>query len=147
MDISPIGCYHYPGNIENYLVFKEQKLSTLVKQNKGLERQQEHLKEFVDRFRYSASHAKQAQAFIRKINKLETKRITIEHKAGITRISIPPTAKRHNLALRIKKMTIGYAEKPVVANIELDLPAGEKLAILGLKNRSANIYSGWRRRN
>jgi ATP-binding cassette subfamily F protein 3 len=135
LDISPIGCYHYPGNIENYLVFKEQKLSTLVKQNKGLERQQEHLKEFVDRFRYSASHAKQAQAFIRKINKLETKRITIEHKAGITRISIPPTAKRHNLALRIKKMTIGYAEKPVVANIELDLPAGEKLAILGLNGQ------------
>jgi len=135
LDISPTGCYHYPGNIENYLVFKEQKLSTLVKQNKGLERQQEHLKEFVDRFRYSATHAKQAQAFIRKINKLETKRITIEHKAGITRISIPPTAKRHNLALRIKNMTIGYNEVPVVSNIVLDLPAGEKLGILGLNGQ------------
>jgi ATP-binding cassette subfamily F protein 3 len=135
LDISSTGCYHYPGTIENYLIFKEQKLSTLVKANKGLERQQEHLKEFVDRFRYSASHAKQAQAFIRKINKLETKRITIEHKAGITRITIPPTPKRHNLALRIKNMAIGYAETPVVANINLDLPAGEKLAILGLNGQ------------
>lgn len=135
LDISASGCYHYPGNIENYLVFKEQKLSTLVKANKGLERQQEHLQEFVNRFRYSATHAKQAQAFIRKINKLETKRITIEHKAGITRITIPPTPKRHNLALRIKNMAIGYAETPVVANINLDLPAGEKLAILGLNGQ------------
>ncbi|MDD5527811.1 MAG: ABC-F family ATP-binding cassette domain-containing protein [Patescibacteria group bacterium] len=135
LDISPAGCYHYPGNIENYLTFKEQKLSTLVKTNKGLARQQEHLQEFVDRFRYSAARAKQAQSFIRKINKIEAKRITIEHKAGITRISIPPTPKRHNLALRVKNMTIGYGDKPVVTNINLDLPAGEKLAILGLNGQ------------
>ena len=135
LDISPTGCYHYPGNIENYLVFKEQKLSTVIKKNKGLARQQEHMQEFVDRFRYSASHAKQAQAFIRKINKLETKRITIEHKAGITRINIPPSPKRHNLALRIKNMTIGYDEVPVVSNIVLDLAAGEKLGILGLNGQ------------
>jgi ATP-binding cassette, subfamily F, member 3 len=135
LDISPTGCYHYPGNIENYLVFKEQKLSTLVKANKGLERQQEHMQDFVNRFRYSASHAKQAQALIRKISKIEVKRITIEHKAGITRITIPPTPKRHNLALRIKNMTIGYNEAPLVTNIILDLPAGEKLAILGLNGQ------------
>jgi ATP-binding cassette, subfamily F, member 3 len=135
LEISPTGCYHYPGGIESYLIFKEQKLSSLVKANKGLERQQEHMQEFVDRFRYSASHAKQAQALLRKINKIEAKRITIEHKAGITRINIPPTPKRHNLALRIKKMTIGYNDVPVVSNIVLDLPAGEKLAILGLNGQ------------
>jgi ATP-binding cassette, subfamily F, member 3 len=135
LDISSTGCYHYKGNIENYLVFKEQKLSTLVKANKGLERQQAHMQEYVDRFRYKASMAKQAQAMIRKINKLEGKRITIEHKAGITRITIPPAPKRHNLALRIKNMTIGYADKPVVANIVIDVPAGEKLAILGLNGQ------------
>jgi ATP-binding cassette subfamily F protein 3 len=32
-------------------------------------------------------------------------------------------------------MAIGYAETPVVANINLDLPAGEKLAILGLNGQ------------
>ncbi|MFA5248088.1 MAG: ABC-F family ATP-binding cassette domain-containing protein [Patescibacteria group bacterium] len=135
LDISSTGCYHYPGNIESYLIFKEEKLSTLLKANKSLERQQEHLQDFVERFRFKASKAKQAQAFIRKINKLETKRITIEHKAGITRINIPPAPKRHNFALRIKNMAIGYGDKAVVANINIDLPAGEKLAILGLNGQ------------
>ncbi len=135
LDISPTGCYHYPGNIESYLVFKEQKLSTAIKANKSLARQQEHLKEFVDRFRSKASKAKQAQAVIRKINKLEEKRITIEHKAGITRINIPPVPKRHNFALRIKNMTIGYGEKAIVSNIDFDLPAGEKIAILGMNGQ------------
>jgi ATP-binding cassette subfamily F protein 3 len=135
LEISSTGCYHYPGNIESYLIFKEQKLSGEIKANKSLERQQEHLQEFVDRFRFKTSKAKQAQSFIRKINKLEEKRITIEHKAGITRINIPPTPKRRNFALRIKNMAIGYGGKAIVSNINFDLPAGEKIAILGLNGQ------------
>ena len=124
-----------PGGLESYLEFKEQKLSTLIKTNKSLERQQEHLQKFVDRFRSKSSKAKQAQAVIRKINKLEDKRISIEHKAGITRINIPITIKRKNLALRINNLGIGYNDKVLVSEIDFDCRAGEKIAILGLNGQ------------
>lgn len=135
IEISENGCYHYPGKIENYLAFKEEKLSTAAKANKGLEQQQKHLQEFVDRFRYKASKAKQAQSFVKKINKLEKKRIAIEHQAGLTRIIIPPVEKRHNFALKIKNMSIGYNGKAVVDDINFDCRFGEKLAILGLNGQ------------
>lgn len=141
IEISSTSCYHYPGDIEAYLAFKEQKLSALVKANASLERQQEHWQEFVDRFRYKASKAKQAQALVRKISQLEEKRITIEHRAGITRISIPPVPKRSNFALKINDLAIGYGEKDGVAkkivasDIDFDCRAGEKLAILGLNGQ------------
>ena len=107
LEISGTGCYHYPGNIESYLAFKEEKLSTLVKANESLDRQQQHLQEFVDRFRSKASKAKQAQAVIRKISKLENKRITIEHQAGITRINIPVVTKKKNTVLKMKNLVTG----------------------------------------
>jgi ATP-binding cassette subfamily F protein 3 len=132
IEISKTGCYHYPGGIEAYLAFKEQKLSTLIKANESLERQQQHWQEFVDRFRYKASKAKQAQAVIRKISKLEAKRITIEHQAGITRIKIPPVARKKNFALKINDLSIGYNNQPVASEIDFACRAGEKLAILGL---------------
>jgi len=135
LDISASGCYHYSGNIEAYLAFKEQKLMTLIKANESLDRQQRHMQEFVDRFRSKASKAKQAQALIRKINKMENKRITIEHRAGITRISIPPTIKRQNLALRTNDLAIGYNQQALAAEINLDCRAGEKIAILGLNGQ------------
>jgi len=135
LEISKTGCYHYPGDIEAYLAFKEQKLETLIKANESMERQQEHWQEFVNRFRYKSSKAKQAQAVIRKISKLEKKRITIEHEAGITRIIIPPVQKKNNLALRINNLTIGYNDKPVVSNIDFDVRSGEKLALLGLNGQ------------
>jgi len=135
LDISAGSCYHYPGNIEAYLAFKEQKLITLIRANESLDRQQKHMQEFVDRFCSKASKAKQAQALIRKINKMENKRITIEHRAGITRISIPPTIKRQNLALRTNDLAIGYNQQALAAEINLDCRAGEKIAILGLNGQ------------
>ncbi len=135
LEISKNGCYHYPGNIESYLAFKEQKLNTLIKANESLERQQEHWQEFIDRFRSKASKAKQAQALIRKIGKLEEKRITIEHQAGITRINIPPVTKRNNLALKINNLDIGYGNQVVVTDIDFDCRSGEKLAVLGLNGQ------------
>lgn len=135
IEISKSGCYHYPGDIEAYLQFKEQKLNTLIKANESLERQQEHWQEFVDRFRSKASKAKQAQALIRKISKLEEKRIVIEHQAGITRINIPPVPKRTNFALKINNLAIGYNQVTVASGINFDCRSGEKLALLGLNGQ------------
>lgn len=135
LEISKTGCYHYPGAIEEYLDFKEKKLESLFKANESLNRQQEHLQEFVDRFRAKASKAKQAQAVIRKISKLENKRITIEHQAGITRINIPPVPKRKNIALKIKNLSIGYGEKIIVQSINVDFQAGSKIALLGMNGQ------------
>jgi ATP-binding cassette subfamily F protein 3 len=140
IEISKTGCYHYPGNIEAYLAFKEQKLATLIKANASLERQQEHWQEFIDRFRYTASKAKQAQALVRKISKLEEKRITVEHQAGITRITIPPVVKKHNFVLKIKELAIGYGEKVVASEIDFDVKAGEKLALLGLNGQGKTTF-------
>lgn len=135
IEISKNGCYHYPGDIEAYLAFKEKKLETIIKANESLERQQQHWQEFVDRFRSKDSKAKQAQAMIRKINKLETKRISIEHQAGITRINMIPVAKRHNFALKINNLDIGYGNSTVVSDIDFDCRSGEKLVILGLNGQ------------
>ena len=135
LEISKNGCYHYPGNIEAYLAFKEQKLNSLIRANESLAKQQQHWQEFIDRFHAQASKAKQAQALIRKINKLEEKRITVEHQAGITRITIPPVPKRNNFALKINNLNIGYGKKIVASEINFDCRAGERLAILGLNGQ------------
>lgn len=134
IEISKTGCYHYPGPIEPYLSFKAEKLATLIKANESLERQQEHWQEFINRFRSKASKAKQAQAMIRKISKLEEKRVKVETEAGLQRINIPVVAKRNNFVLKANNLSIGYG-KEVVSDIDLDLRAGEKLAILGLNGQ------------
>ncbi len=135
IEISKNGCYHYTGNIESYLNFKAEKLASSIKANESLKKQQEHWQEFVDRFRYKDSKAKQAQSVIRKINKLEEKRINIETKTNITRIKIPPVPKKNNFVLKIDNLDIGYNSKALISKIDFDCRAGERLAILGLNGQ------------
>lgn len=132
IEISKNGCYHYAGTIDAYLSFKSQKLASMIKANESLARQQEHWQEFIDRFRSKASKAKQAQAMIRKITKLEDKRVKLESDAGIQRINIAAVQARKNFILKIRGLSIGYKSKKLLEDINLDLRAGEKLAILGL---------------
>jgi ATP-binding cassette subfamily F protein 3 len=135
IEISKNSCYYYPGDIENYLIFKKQKLATAIKANKTLEKQQEHWQEFVDRFRYKDSKAKQAQAVIKKIAKIEKKRVNIEERSGISRIKISPIKGKKSFSLRSDNLAIGYDGKAIVSKIDFISRFGEKLAILGLNGQ------------
>lgn len=135
IEISKTGCYHYPGPIDAYISFKAQKLAAMIKTNESLEKQQEHWQEFIDRFRSKSSKAKQAQSLIRKISKLEEKRVKVENEAGIHRINIPAVLKKNNFILKINHLNIGYKNIAIVKDIQLDLKAGEKIAILGLNGQ------------
>ena len=140
LEISKTGCYHYRGKIDNYLSFKEEKLASFIKTNESIKKQQEHWQEFVDRFRYKDSKARQAQSVIRKIAKLEEKRLNIETKAKITRIIIPQISRKKNFALKIDDLSIGYNNKALVSNINFDCRAGEKLAVLGLNGQGKTTF-------
>lgn len=135
IEISRNSSYYYPGNIDNYLDFKKQKLATSIKVNKKLEKQQEHWQEFVDRFRYKDSKAKQAQALVRKIAKIEKSRVAIEGKASISRIFIPAIKNKKNFSLRVDNLSIGYDKKEIVSDIDFICRFGEKLVILGLNGQ------------
>ncbi len=140
MEISKHGCYQYAGGIESYLLFKEQKLVGAIKANKSLDRQQTEMQEFVDRFRYKSSKAKQAQAVIKRINKLENKRIGIETEAGLVRFIIPPCEKRYNFVLKTDNLSIGYGDKVVADDIEVNCRFGEKIGILGLNGQGKSTF-------
>lgn len=131
MEITPHRCLLFPQPLEAYLAYKEERAKTEHKINAKLEREQKHLQAFVDRFRYKASKAGQAQAFIKKINKLQTHKISIEHNAGSVTINIPETERKKRRDLAIKNLTIGYEEVPLISDLEIDVKSGEKIIVVG----------------
>lgn len=106
MEITPHRCLAFPQPLEAYLAYKEQRALSEQKINAKIEKEQKHLQDFVDRFRYKATKAGQAQAFIKKIDKLQTHKISIEHNASSVRINIPPIEKKKNRVLSVDEMAI-----------------------------------------
>jgi ATP-binding cassette subfamily F protein 3 len=77
----------FSGDIEAYFAYKEEKLEEAKRYNKKVQTQQAHLQDFVDRFRYKASKATQAQSKLKQLAKLKT--IEIAHRLRTVRIQIP----------------------------------------------------------
>ncbi len=97
--------------------------------NKKIEREQRHLQDFVDKFRYKASKASQAQSKLKAIEKL--KKLDIQSPLTTVRIKIPNIETKKGLLFRSEKLSIGYPNKTIADNITLDIDRTEHVAILG----------------
>ena len=119
----------YPRPIDEYLEYKEQILAYARKYNKKMEREEKHLQAFVDRFRYKASKAKQAQSKMKAIERI--KKIDIDSPMARVKIIIPLIREKKGLCLSARDLSIGYDEKIVAQNINFEINRGERVAILG----------------
>ncbi len=129
LEIEEGEAFLFPGNLEEYLEFKEQDRETKVRRNRNLEARRKELTAFVERFRAKATKARQAQSRVKQLEKLET--IEIGKGPQNVRIVIPQVEARKGTAMRVSDLVIGYAEKTVARDITFDIERGARIAVLG----------------
>ena len=125
----------HPEPLEQYLEFKQEQKEFAILANKNIETKQKQLQTFVDRFGAKASMAKSAQSKSKVIEKLETKKININHAMASVRMWIPPVQTRNGTCLELEDLEIGYKteekQKTIASGINLMVDKGKKVAILG----------------
>ena len=130
LDVERGGLFLHPTGIDNYLAYKEERLAFARSYNKRIDRQEKHLQSFVDRFRYKATKAKQAQSKLKAIEKLQ--KMDIDSPLGTVRINIPPVEDmKKGLLLRLNSVAVGYGDKAIASKINLQIDKGQHVAILG----------------
>ena len=93
------------------------------------ERTVAHLQSFVDRFRYKATKAKQAQSRLKMIEKLgAAPQIPKDPEAHF---EFPSPEKLRNSLLTLENGVAGYDEKPVLQNLNLRIEPEDRIALLG----------------
>ena len=93
------------------------------------ERTVAHLQSFVDRFRYKATKAKQAQSRLKMIEKLgDAPKIPQEPEVHF---EFPSPERLHNSLLTIENGVAGYDDKPVLQNLNLRIEPDDRIALLG----------------
>ncbi len=119
----------YPRPIEEYLLYKEEQLMHVERHNVKVEQKKKHLQKFVDRFGAKASKASQAQSKLKQIAKLKT--IDVLHPLSTTTINIPRVVDKIGIALDLEDLEIGYSDRSVAKEINLDIERAQKIAVLG----------------
>ena len=88
-----------------------------------------HLQSFVDRFRYKATKAKQAQSRLKMIEKLGDAPVIPQDPE--THFEFPSPERLNNSLLTIENGVAGYDDKPVLQNLDLRIEPDDRIALLG----------------
>ena len=115
----------------NYSLAEERRAAWIAIQNKQHLRQQKqvrHMRSYIDRFRYKASKAKQAQSRIKALQRLEIISPVHQENAFVFEFETPDHSPHQLIDLR--ELDAGYDEA-VLSNVNFRLSDGDRIGLLG----------------
>jgi len=124
------GLERYTGNFSRFVVAREERAEH---RRATLEKQQEEaarLGRFVERFRYKASKAKQAQSRVKRLEKLSAQMEDLQEDQAPPRLAFTARESQSYQVLGLRGVAAGY-EAPLFEGVELDLHRGHRWAFLG----------------
>lgn len=129
---------YFPGNIEDYFEYKEEKEYTIKKYNKNVEERRAHLERFIERFRYKATKAKAVQSRIKQMEKLKT--IEITHPAKNVKIKLPNMQEKKGFSLISDNLAVGYEDKVIAESGRIEIARGSRVAVLGQNGEGKTTF-------
>lgn len=116
----------------DYSSFEKQRATELLLQQATYEKQQKklaHMQSFVDRFRYKASKARQAQSRLKAIERMDL--VCAVQTESPFQFEFKTPSQCPNPLITLEKVNVGYGEKVILNHINLSIKPKERIAILG----------------
>ncbi len=133
-----------PGGYDEFVRIRTERAAQQAAVAVKIAAQKAHMQSFVDRFRYSATKARQAQARIKAIAKLPPVEASIaEH---TTRFAFPEPQQISPPILSLEHVNVGYGGAPILRNLSLRVDMDDRIALLGAngngKSTLAKLLAG-----
>ena len=116
----------------NYSSFELQRAERLANQQASFEKQQRRIAEiddFVRRFRYKATKAKQAQSRIKELERMQ--KIAPAHVDSPFTFQFLQPERASDPILQLSDAALGYSDSPILDKVNLALGPGSRIGLLG----------------
>ncbi|MDV8157445.1 ATP-binding cassette domain-containing protein [Acinetobacter bereziniae] len=117
----------------NYSTFETTRAERLAQQQQAFEKQQEakaHLQKFIDRFKAKATKARQAQSRIKQLERMQE--LAPAHVDNPFTFSFREPSKMSSPLLTLEHADIGYGDKLIVTNVNLQITPTSRIGLLGM---------------
>ncbi|WP_224964494.1 ATP-binding cassette domain-containing protein [Acinetobacter guillouiae] len=117
----------------NYSTFETTRAERLAQQQQAFEKQQEakaHLQKFIDRFKAKATKARQAQSRIKQLERMQE--LAPAHVDNPFTFSFREPSKMSSPLLTLEHADIGYGDKLIVTNVNLQITPSSRIGLLGM---------------
>jgi ATP-binding cassette subfamily F protein 3 len=119
----------YSGNYSFYERKWEEERELLINAQKNQEKQLKETQEFIDRFRYKATKARQVQSRVKQLEKIE--RIEIEDELNSVSFQFPEPERSGQIVMQLDQVTKRYGDNTVFEGLDFELERGDKVAVVG----------------
>ena len=129
----------YNGNFDTFLETYNKKRKNAEEYNAKMEEKRNHMLEFVRRFQYKATKAKQAQSRLKSIEKM--KFIPLEKDDATVRFDFPAPEEMPSNILTFEKVSLGYDDKIILKNISGTIMNNDRIAIVGANGNGKTTFA------
>ena len=121
----------YTGNYSDYVEQRKERIEQLKVEREAQDKEIQHLETFINRFRYKATKAVQAQERAKRLEKILQNRIEIpeEHKSFHFKFPDPP--RTSDKVVELIDVSKSYETKQVYEDINLKLYRQDRVALVG----------------
>lgn len=125
----------------NYSAFEAQRAERLAQQQAAHQKQQQsiaHMQSYIDRFRAQATKARQAQSRIKALERMQL--IAPAHVDSPFHFEFRASRSLPTSLLKLDKVSTGYGEQEILADIDFSLIPGERIGLLGLNGAGKSTF-------
>ncbi|HKK26179.1 MAG TPA: ABC-F family ATP-binding cassette domain-containing protein [Gracilimonas sp.] len=119
----------YAGNYSFYEKKWEEERELLLNAKKNQEKQIKETQEFIDRFRYKASKARQVQSRVKQLEKME--QIELEDEQSKVSFRFPEPERSGQVVMKLDNLHKSYDDNVVFDGIDYEIERGDKIAVVG----------------
>lgn len=129
----------YQGPYDQFARARAEKLALADAMAKKQETRRAHLQSYVDRFRYKADKAKQAQSRIKALARMQP--ITSPQEAALRAFSFPEPEELSPPIIAAEGVAVGYGGAPVLQRLNLRIDQDDRIALLGKNGEGKSTLS------
>lgn len=119
----------FPGKVDEFLEFQQERRVHAERSNESIMAKRRHLEDFIARNKARASTASLAKSKSKQLERLELTEVGRDEPTA--RIRAPRVEPRKGPALRCRELAIGYPERQIAAEVNLEIDHGSRAAIVG----------------
>ena len=129
----------YAGNYSFYEKERVFRKELMMNAKKNQESQLKQTQEFIDRFRYKASKARQVQSRVKQMEKVEL--IEIEDEEDEIRFRFPKAQPSGRVVMELKNIHKAYGANIVYSDLTYTFERGDRIAIVGVNGAGKSAIS------
>ncbi len=130
----------YNGNYDTFERTRRERLEREAASNAKIQAQRRHIQAFVDRFRYKASKARQAQSRLKLLEKLQPIASVVESQT--VSFDFPEPEQLSPPIVSMEGCAVGYEPgRPILKNLDLRIDMDDRIALLGANGNGKSTFA------